>query len=68
MVVENIYNDKWNICRTNRGISHILALGFEHKIILVEHESTIRQTIWINAFIVFWGSVNEFITWSHIQH
>lgn len=53
---------------TNDGISHILALGFEHEIILVEHESTIRQTIWINAFLVFGGSVNEFIMWSHIQH
>jgi len=41
-------------------ISHILALGFEHEIILVEHESTIRQTIWIDAFIVIWGSVIEF--------
>jgi hypothetical protein len=46
-----------NICRTNRGISHIIALGFEHEIILGEHENTIRQTIWIGAFIVFLGGV-----------
>jgi len=46
-----------NICRTNHGISHILALGFEHEIILVEHEGTIKQTIWIDAFLVFFKGV-----------
>jgi hypothetical protein len=49
MLMRNI--EGW--MKPTRNCSHVCE---SHEIILGEHESTIRQTIWIDAFIVFfWG-------------